>query len=99
LTRARELAGLASGPRLPHFSDARLEELVFRYRARNFPDALSPAEVLRWRAHRQERLHEGRNGLSLADFQDRLDRLSETADDRGLQILEALSDWATDIAP
>ena len=29
----------------------------------------------------------------------RLDRLSETADDRGLEILEALSDWATEIAP
>jgi exodeoxyribonuclease-1 len=33
------------------FEDARLPELLFRYRARNFPDTLSDAERERWRSH------------------------------------------------
>ena len=102
LARARTLASSASSAssaQMPTFSDERLEELVFRYRARNFPDLLSQEEAQRWRLHRLARLHEGRGGVALGPFQDRLDRLSETADDRGLEILEALSDWATEIAP
>jgi exodeoxyribonuclease I len=43
----------ASAAQLAHgnwaFSDERLPELLFRYRARNFPDSLSAAELERWR--------------------------------------------------
>jgi exodeoxyribonuclease-1 len=99
LRRARQMYDQGSAAALPAFGDSRLEELVFRYRARNFPQALTPQDAERWQAHCRERLHEGRGGLALADFQDKLDRLSETADDRGLDILGALSDWATEIAP
>src|SRR5687768_12877087 len=35
------------------FTDARLPELLFRYRARNWPDSLSRAEHERWRAYRR----------------------------------------------
>ena len=84
---------------MPTFSDSRLEELVFRYRARNFPLSLSAQDQDRWQAHCRTRLIDGQGSIGLADFQDRLDRLSEEADDRGLDILGALSDWATDIAP
>ena len=31
------------------FRDARLQEMLFRYRARNWPDTLSEAEAQRWR--------------------------------------------------
>lgn len=33
------------------FSDPRLPELLFRYRARNFPHSLTPEELRRWRQH------------------------------------------------
>lgn len=36
----------------PGFDDARLHELLFRYRARNFPDSLNPEEQERWQALR-----------------------------------------------
>nr|WP_272888797.1 exodeoxyribonuclease I [Stutzerimonas stutzeri] len=40
------------------FDDARLAELLFRYRARNFPEALSEQEQLRWHQFCQRRLSE-----------------------------------------
>ncbi|MDP3357448.1 MAG: exodeoxyribonuclease I, partial [Polaromonas sp.] len=63
------------------FDDERLEELMFRYRARNFPDTLSPEHMERWEAHRAARLLEGENGARNVDaFLAELDVLSETAD-------------------
>eukprot|EP01034_Spumella_vulgaris_P041486 gene41486-51383_t len=43
----------------PPFDDARLGELVFRYRARNFPQTLSEQEAEHWEAHRAARLFDG----------------------------------------
>jgi exodeoxyribonuclease-1 len=40
----------------PAFQDRRLDELFFRYRARNWPETLSPAERERWARHCRERL-------------------------------------------
>jgi len=52
--RTQDGAGLAQ--RQPSFDDARLEELLFRYRARNWPDSLRPDEAQRWQQHRTRRL-------------------------------------------
>ncbi|GAC14323.1 exodeoxyribonuclease I [Aliiglaciecola lipolytica] len=38
------------------FSDPRLNTLLFRYRARNYPLSLSEEEVIKWQRHRQYRL-------------------------------------------
>jgi exodeoxyribonuclease-1 len=38
------------------FREARFDELLFRYRARNWPDTLDPAEAQRWAEHRRQRL-------------------------------------------
>ncbi|WMC11919.1 exodeoxyribonuclease I [Oceanimonas pelagia] len=38
------------------FSDSRLPELLFRYRARNYPHTLSEQEWQRWRLHCQDKL-------------------------------------------
>lgn len=34
------------------FDDKRLPEMLFRYRARNFPDSLSPEEIQKWNEYR-----------------------------------------------
>jgi exodeoxyribonuclease-1 len=85
------------------FDDPRLEELVFRYRARNFPDSLGPTERERWEQLRVARLHEGAGGLTVARFLERVDELAEAAaeqdDERGQLLLEALVDYAEQIAP
>lgn len=86
------------------FADGRLEELLFRFRARNWPETLDAAEQQRWHAHRVARLHRGEGGaLSLAAFQEQLDALADSAmesgNERAQALLEALSDFAEGLAP
>ncbi|MDB5868521.1 MAG: Exodeoxyribonuclease subunit [Polaromonas sp.] len=101
--RLNQLRGL-SGTELAHsrigFDDGRLQELVFRYRARNFPGTLKPEENERWEAHRAARLLEGEGGARNVDalFAE-IDALAQTADERGEAILGALYDYAESIAP
>jgi exodeoxyribonuclease-1 len=100
LQQLRALSPETLAAKRPAFDDPRLEELLFRYRARNFPATLDADEAARWEQHRRDRLLNGAGGtLSLAAFQERLDALAETADERGQAILEALVDWAESIAP
>lgn len=82
------------------FQDARLEEVFFRYRARNFPASLDASDLARWEAHRVACLHQGAGSArSLAAFFEQIDALSEQADERGEAILGALYDYAESIAP
>jgi exodeoxyribonuclease-1 len=82
------------------FDDRRLDELVFRYRARNFPESLSTDEAALWHDHRVARLFDGAGGARTVDtLFDEIDKLSETADDRGQEVLGALYDYAEMIAP
>ena len=54
----------------PGFTDPRLREIYFRYRARNWPDTLDADEQARWRELRGRRLCRGEAGSprSLAEF-------------------------------
>jgi exodeoxyribonuclease I len=100
LERLRGLAPQVLATKRPAFSDPRLEELLFRFRARNHPETLDAEERSRWDEYCAARLHDGHGGaLTLAAFQDRIDALSEAADERGQAILEALVDYAESIAP
>jgi exodeoxyribonuclease-1 len=84
----------------PAFADARLDELLFRYRARNFPATLDDALRAQWAEHCAHRLHDGAGGAqTLESFFERIDALEEDADERGQEILGALVDYATQIAP
>jgi len=47
------------------FNDPRLPELLFRYRARNFPQTLSDEELTRWRRHCSSRLEGQADGFVL----------------------------------
>jgi exodeoxyribonuclease-1 len=100
LQRLRELSPTALAGRHPAFQDGRLDELLFRYRARNFPDTLTDEERGRWQAHCVARLHDGAGGAqTLVQYFQAIDDLAESADDRDQDILEALYDYGQDIAP
>lgn len=100
LNNLRSLDGMQLARERVSFQDLRLEEILFRYRARNFPATLDVRDQARWEAHRAACLHEGRGGArSLTAFFERIDTLSETADERGEAILGALYDYAEQIAP
>jgi exodeoxyribonuclease-1 len=84
----------------PSFDDERLEELLFRYRARNFPQTLSAAEAVQWEQHRAARLFDGAGGArTIEQLFAEIDALSEHADERAEEILGALYDYAESIAP
>ena len=84
----------------PAFDDPRLTELLFRYRARNFPDSLTGKEAAQWEVHRAERLYDGQDGFrTVEQLFDAIDQLSERADERGEAILGALYDYVETIAP
>lgn len=100
LERLRSLDPADPAWRSASFDDARLSELVFRYRARNFPASLVGDEPLRWAELCRVRLHEGEGGgLSITDYLERLDVLAEHADAAGQAVLAALVDYAEQITP
>ena len=103
LERLRALDGAGLAQRQPSFDDTRLAELFWRYRARNWPASLQADEPARWEQHRHAQLFDGAGGgLTLAEFQSRIDALAEQLgddDERGQDILAALVDWAEQIAP
>jgi len=84
------------------FDDPRLEELLFRFRARNHPDTLDEDEAGRWEAHRAARLLEGEGGARNVDsYFAEIDQLAQAAEDdeRVEGILSALYDYAEAITP
>ncbi len=91
----------ASPERLAHtrfdFHDPRLPELLFRYRARNWPETLTQQEAQQWEQMRQRRLTEAGGGgsITLADFTDQVTLLrNEHKDDAAAQqILDAMDAW------
>ncbi|MEW6370411.1 MAG: exodeoxyribonuclease I [Pseudomonadota bacterium] len=84
----------------PSFEDERLADLLFRYRARNFPHTLNEAEMQQWEEHRAARLFDGAgNARTVDQLFGEIDALSETADERAQEILGALYDYVEMIAP
>ncbi|MDU9414941.1 MULTISPECIES: exodeoxyribonuclease I [unclassified Pseudomonas] len=81
------------------FDDVRLPELLFRYRARNFPDTLSPAERDKWSAFCRGRLSDPALGApnTLAGFEQAMAELRATATPAQLAILQAWSEHATQL--
>ncbi|WP_248799824.1 exodeoxyribonuclease I [Pseudomonas sp. MWU13-2105] len=78
------------------FDDERLPELLFRYRARNFPDSLSEEEQQRWRTFCRERLSTAARGApnTLADFTEQLMKCLPNATAVQRQVLEQWQDYA-----
>jgi hypothetical protein len=78
-----------------------LDELLFRYRARNWPELLAPAERERWDAFRRARLAPG-SGLAspdLARFETDLAtlRAQHAGDAAKLALLGELESWRAQI--
>ncbi|WP_165663982.1 exodeoxyribonuclease I [Metapseudomonas otitidis] len=73
------------------FDDSRLPELLFRYRARNFPETLSAEETSRWQEFCRNRLMHPNYGApnTLAAFTEALLELRATASPAQLAILDA----------
>lgn len=74
------------------FSDARLTELYFRYKARNWPESLSAEEQGQWHRHKAERLDTD----TVQAYLTQCDALiADNPEHTG--VLQALKDWAKHI--
>lgn len=83
-----------------HFQDQRYHELLFLYRAKNFPESLSDEERHQWQERRFQQITDGRGGyLPLNDFCAQIETLSAKAElsERDRRILHALREWGDQI--
>jgi exodeoxyribonuclease-1 len=87
------------GTRPFNFRDPRYPELLFRYRARNWPETLSPEERERWEAFRVDRLtrHSALTTLTLDDYNAELAAL-RALPGSPLPLLDELEAWGLELA-
>lgn len=76
------------------FCDARLTELYFRYKARNWPESLNATESLQWQKHKRARL----TAESVQNYLVQCEELGSQNPEHSA-ILSKLQDWARSIAP
>ena len=85
----------------PLFREPRYRELLFRYRARSWPESLDADEHALWRRHCHERLFRdfGDGSLALPAYYDRIATLrAEREGDGAAQLLlDALEAWGRDL--
>lgn len=79
------------------FEDSRLQDLLFRYRGRNYPQTLGDLEIPRWQEFILARMRDGYGGnsLNLDQYHEKLMQLAPVyqADANKMAILQALADW------
>ena len=78
------------------FRDKRLPELFFRYRARNFPETLSPDEAALWQEHCHQRLNNADAGgtLTIAAMREEVAKLKPDIPAEKQAVLESALAWA-----
>lgn len=83
------------------FQDKRLPEMLFRYKARNFPSTLDEGEQARWAQHCAYNLMDTRSGyLTFNQFYERLNELSTSVQGQAQHsVLEDLKYYAESIIP
>jgi len=98
MLQIRRLSPQALAETAFNFKDPRLPEMLFRYRARNFPQTLSDVERQQWRVFCQSRLSDANagGGLILTEFQSRISALLAAPETSAAQktLLEKLQDYA-----
>lgn len=83
-----------------NFKDKRLEEMLFRYRARNYPEYLLDDEFERWETYRQQRLLQGNTpALTFNQFAQALQEAAQQADPKQHHLLADLQLYAESIYP
>ena len=99
LPAIREADGAALGSMRWPLRDQRLVDMLFRYRARNFPDSLSAPEQQQWLAYCRARLSGEQVGvLSLGEFLASIDALLPDISVDQQQLLLSWRDYGAKLA-
>jgi len=94
-THVNELASLHF-----NFDDARLEEMLFRYRARNYPETLNNQEQKQWNGYRHDKFNNpATSHRTMNQFLAEIEAIQQSPDTIGSQLvlLEDLLEYATSI--
>jgi len=101
LSRLREMQPEQLALTTPVFDDRRLPEMLFRYRARNYPQTLTVEEQARWEAFRISRLTDKNSGggLVIGEYEQKLAELEGQAEikPREREIIGQLREWGREI--
>lgn len=82
------------------FADKRLPEMLFRFRARNYPETLNEDEQALWLEHCRARLNDGESGhLNFAAFNAEIEQLhtEQAGDEAKLQILNEVEAFGREL--
>jgi len=82
------------------FSDKRLPEMLFRYRARNYPETLTAEEQPQWLEHCRARLVDGESGhLSFKDFYAEIEELrnDQELDEAKVHLLDEVETFGREL--
>jgi exodeoxyribonuclease-1 len=82
------------------FIDKRMPEMLFRYRARNYPETLNMDEQAEWLEHCRARLIEGESGnLKFKDFYSEIERLRSDMelDENKLTLLDEVEEFGREL--
>ncbi len=86
----------------PCFEDRRLPEMFFRYRARNWPETLTPADQARWRRFCRKRIcqPDGGGSITLAEYREQIAALKEDASvpAEKMPLLDELAEWGRSVS-
>jgi len=103
LDRVRSLSAQELAQSHIDFKDKRLPELLFRYRARNWPESLSEQESQRWQNFCQHRLYDADGGgsLTMEEYCNQIAqlRVQHEGDAAAGKILDALEAWVGGAVP
>ena len=100
LSEVRQASALELSSDSIFFRDERYQQLLFLYRAKNFPESLNQEEQHEWEEIRFQRLTNASEGyLTLEDYSAQIDELltQETVSERDRAILRELEDWGSQI--
>jgi exodeoxyribonuclease I len=83
----------------PWKKGSRYDELLFRYRARNWPDSLSSPEIERWNEYRQQRLakESSQSEYSFESYYLEIERCRSIANTEQHSLLDQLHVWGQSI--
>ncbi|KZY31786.1 MULTISPECIES: exodeoxyribonuclease I [unclassified Oleiphilus] len=101
MSRVRQASDIELEEEEFRFQDSRLPELLFRYKARNFPQTLTEEEQSKWERYCANKLMSADGGyLTFKEFFDRIHAISQSdIDSKSQSVLEDLRFYGESIIP
>ncbi len=95
MTEIHELSPCQLAQKSWNFDDSRLTELLFRYRARNYPETLNSFELEKWEKHCANKILKNQTNITIENYWQQIDLLKQNLQQQNL--LTELEDYGKTI--